>query len=166
MIRLTEKEDRFNHKKTRTLTNSDTLDYNCGGLAFETFSWYEPEHEIGELDDIFQNLTDEGFLKEEVEYEILERAKENILNDFSNFEYLEHLSDADVNDNVVAFRIFTDPDNEDLDFHFRVRIEETWFEKCGGGKIRQVKSYNESPWREGFLCYDSLIYYFREKNNA
>ena len=34
--------DPLNNQKTRNIKNSNRYNYNCGGYALETFSWYCP----------------------------------------------------------------------------------------------------------------------------
>ena len=34
--------DPFNHNGKRNRSNTDTDDYNCGGFALGTYSWYAP----------------------------------------------------------------------------------------------------------------------------
>ena len=46
---LKNSEDYFNEKQTRNEENTEKKDYNCGGYALKTFSWYLP-YEYDEKD--------------------------------------------------------------------------------------------------------------------
>ena len=39
---LKDYEDFFNERQTRNEENTEKKDYNCGGYALRTFSWYLP----------------------------------------------------------------------------------------------------------------------------
>lgn len=44
--------DPFNKRGSRNIRNTDKADYNCGGYALGTFSWYLPSHTRKEYSDI------------------------------------------------------------------------------------------------------------------
>ena len=75
-------------------------------------------------------------------------------------------------DRVVAYRLFLDEEalergEIDDDYHFRVRINGFWFEKCGQDPIRYCgDKIDEKPWQvTSYLIYDSDVCYFRFKEN-
>ena len=72
-------------------------------------------------------------------------------------------------DRVVAYRLYLNEDDLDVgllddDFHFRVRLNGEWWEKCGEDLVRTC-DMEEDPWYVSpVLKYDSEIVYFRFKN--
>ena len=161
-------KDYFNNKKTRNIENTSVEDYNCGGYALKTFNWYLPwgNHTHSELaEDFYQ----EGLSKEEIQKAILKEDLKTLLTDFKDkLIYISSIEEASPKDTVIAYRlyvkIYDDEDemceNVDTDFHFRVRINNLWSEKCGSCEIKSCL-FTEGPWDVGGDCiYDGPILYF------
>ena len=72
------------------------------------------------------------------------------------------------NEQIIAYRLYIDPEQEcstwmivdDMDFHFRTRIDGEWYEKCGGGPVCRLGADIDilEPW-EGpeDIVYDGPI---------
>lgn len=119
---------------------------------------------------MIKEMYEEGFSRESIMEAILELDQESIL---AECEWLEPilLSEAAPTDRLVAYRLFLDEnsledDEINDDYHFRVRINGFWFEKCGEGPIQFLGTeVDELPWKTTeYLVYDSDIKYFRFKN--
>ena len=159
-----------------------TEECNCGSFALNLTTWFVPyldEHEIDKLDDIgaeqygcferecyMEELLLEGYDREDVMDIIIERDWEFIL---KACPYLKTITKEEINDTdrIIAYRLMLeeceplefDPDKH-ADFHFRVRIGGTWYEKNGNGPIHSCGTFtDESPWHCETWMYDSKIKY-------
>lgn len=166
---LSSNVDYLNDKKTRNKVNTMISDYNCGGWALKTFSWYLPYNEDNHFD-LAEELYKYGWSKEEVQEEILQNDFEILLKDFSDkLIPIDSIEDAKEGDTVIAYRLYVEFFDEnnmvDTDFHFRVRENGSWTEKCGGGIVHPCL-FTEEPWNTGGDCiYDSKILYFIFKDD-
>lgn len=160
-------EDYFNDKKERNMSNTPIDMYNCGGYALKTFNWYLPYGKYNHLD-IAEALYEKGMSKEEIQDEILKEDLQTLLSDFNGkLIYISSIEEASPEDTVVAYRlylkIFEEEDemceNIDTDFHFRVRINNLWSEKCGEGEVKKC-NFTEEPWPNTDCTYDGPILYF------
>lgn len=162
---LNEEQDPLNCNRTRNEGNTYYGDYNCGGWALGTFSWFVPYrapveryHCLAstEVEEDLRNLLEDQFLWEDVEF---------LLNTFSNLTMINSLNDVSKDATVIAYRIgvFEDDYEEewDYDFHFKVRRHGHWTEKCGGGAVKEVKEQDVfGDWInsvEGFYYSSELI---------
>ena len=150
---------------------------NCGSFALNVTSWFVP-YEVDEDDDedpFFANdrsvrieeLYNEGFDREQIMSILLEEDASFILSHCLWVEEVK-LEDTLPTDRVVSYRVCLDKDgfvdgDLDDDYHFRVRINGFWFEKCGATEIRFCGTEaEEEPWETTpSLVYDSDIKYFR-----
>lgn len=171
-------EDPFNWKRRRTASNTDEMDYNCGGYALRTFSWYCPNS--CSLIDKIEELLGEGFDFSEIKDIMTEWMVKSMLSDFGDTlsvidekEVPKAMKESDRE--VVAFRFGIECDDEDdwfdsiskgytpdyetlaTDFHFCVFRDGEWMEKCGDSVIQKVFNKNiTSPWN-GYILYDGPI---------
>ena len=72
---ISKSRDYLNRQKTRNINNTCTSDYNCGGYALRTFSWYLPYDDISHSD-LAEEMYQNGMSKEEIELEILKHDLE------------------------------------------------------------------------------------------
>lgn len=150
----------------------NTRSYNCGSFALNAASWFAPydngnDYTEATREQLFRDLLDEGYEREDVMDFVLRRDQEEILR---ACPWLEPVLPDEVSkeERLIAYRIsFSYGDFFegfiDEDFHFRVRIGGFWFEKCGVDPIKFCDNQNiqenwvTTPW----LIYDSEIVYFR-----
>ena len=146
---------------------------NCGSFALNTTTWFSP-YGIGDYTDekrtsIIEEMMWEGYSREDIMDIILDMDVEAILEGCPWLESIT-LDEATAADRVVSYRLSFDEDafecgEIDEDFHFRVRINGFWFEKCGSEPIRFCGIYKEEEiWKSSYsLVYDSDVRYFRFK---
>ena len=161
------------------------LGCNCGSYALNIDSWFIPydEDEYPALDreDFIASLYASGNDVNSIMDILLEGDVEGIL---EQCPWIEQTSKEEINDDdiVVAYRLALtiedwNPDEDadifqadyiDTDFHFRIRRNGVWEEKCGNTPItrckEQVWEEFEKPWDTGWgVIYRSTILYFRYK---
>ena len=167
---------------------------NCGAFALDLTSWFAPYiHEDYENENKFEEegdadrftcyerdhriaeLIDEGYSAEEVADLAVEYDWEFILRTCPWLEPINSVEDADLDDRIIAYRLMCHYEEgwttwdvvDDMDYHFRVRIDGVWYEKCGSGPIRKLGyMYNEADWHCGYddsLVYNGKIKYARFK---
>lgn len=178
---LTETQDYYNIKGTRNSNNTDDFEYNCGGYALNTFSWYEPYNvDIDEIEDSIARYIDRGYLKEQIYNILLNKFVKHILKDFKNLRTIRDKSELKEGERLIYFRYFFElisdfddnwigtEDSYDYihsDFHFRFYENGHWYEKNGGGPIHMCDGDdNDGPvWYSGTNAYDSPIIKFALK---
>ena len=162
----------YKRNKDPNFWNEEHVNCNCGSFALNVTSWVTPydndEYYTDEYRlEFIDELLNEGYNRHEIMHELLDLDSQSLL---SNFLWLEPISleEALPTDRVVAYRIHLDEgsliDGEiDDDFHFRVRINGFWFEKCGCCGVQFCGTEaDEKPWHTArYLNYDSEIRYFR-----
>lgn len=172
--------DFFNSKGLRNADNTDCWDFNCAGLALDTFSWYsvykngndcdDEAYEIGELLDSYS-------LKEIYRIK-LEEYVTKMLNDFSNLRVIEDEDELEDDERLIIFRIGIGVDYGyeekyvSTDFHFRWynKKEGHWYEKCGSSDIRicdEEMEFDYWPCHGEEFSYDSEPVYLalKERRN-
>ena len=133
---------------------------NCGSFAFNICDWYGPDDRFDEDDyELALKLSDEYNLSDSDILDILfDRDVEQICKDF-DVVVVDKDYEPKENENLVAFRICVNRSFYDdeliVDYHFRAKKGDTWFEKCGIGSVREVKNYSEDSW----IISDDLIYW-------
>lgn len=176
-------EDYLNNNGVRNIDNTEYKDYNCGGYALKTFSWYHPYKFFAW--EYIEKLLDDGYDCNEIVDRILQLSCDNMLEDFGSkirlIDYTDHdrgdaiekklLAQLHTNEELIAFRIGLEIDDtrmyedeavvEDYDFHYRVYRNGCWQEKIGNGMIGYC-DFTEDIW-DGYCTYDSPIYYFAMK---
>lgn len=153
-----ENEDAMNLKGLRNQRNTNQWDYNCGGYALGTFSWYCPCEDEENNGEYFGKY---DFTPQQLENRTKDCVKK-LLKDFSNLRIIHNIKELQQNELAVAFRISGDID----DFHFILRKRNgQWFEKNGGGNIHRVtKNYAlNRTWYAPFATYYGKIILFARK---
>lgn len=148
--------------------------YNCGAFALDTPSWVAPygnddQYTEEARQNLIQEMMDEGFDRETIMETLLISDQESLLKACPWIEPVL-VNEIRPDDKIVAYRLLLDSDafeagEIDDDYHFRVRINGFWFEKCGQDPIRFCGvTTDETPWRTTpYLIYDSDVIYFRYK---
>ena len=175
------------------MINEELNCYNCGGFAFDVPKWITPyliededwsdEELISQCEyydywteyerrNLIREMIEDRMTSKEIEDVLLEHDTDYLLKRFPNLERIDNPNDTANTDRIIAYRlcvpsIIDDPsfDYDDIDFHFRVRIDGIWFEKNGMGPIEQ-RAFTEEAWQTtDDLIYDSDIVYFRLNKN-
>ena len=131
--------DNYNVLKKRNIRNTKKIDYNCGGYALESFSWYLPRHNNVSTG---RSTTIEGCVKAMME-------------DFPNLRVITSVDDLRENEYAVAFRLSR------RDFHYIKRASNGhWYHKMGAEDcIRTMKKeviFSES-WGNGYKGEIALL---------
>lgn len=153
-------EDAFNKEKTRNIHNTYPYEYNCGGYALETFSWYRPCYAEEEHVVIWGD--DKNGLDYDEETEITEMAITVMLKEFNDLRIINNLKELCENEYAIAFRIGCGCN----DFHFMKRHRNGhWSEKCGGRNIHPVlkKDVFAKQWYNGYDTYSGKLILFAKK---
>lgn len=159
----------------------DIKEYNCGGLAFGTWTWYKPYADNIEVEELFANYYYKGIEDCDGDWENLESLDDTyvyVLNEMEEQIYKDFPGKVrplygDVEslllpgENLVALRVGAHLDEDfeiDADFHFRVLVGGIWLDKPGAEPIRTIvgaerDAWNE-PWEYAGNIYDSEIRYF------
>lgn len=159
----------YNRAKS-TFWNRPQPDSNCGSFALGVEEWFYPYNCEGDeleesRDRIIDYMSELGCTREEIMEALLIADTEVILQECPWVEQIS-LEEAEDSDRVVAYRVYyNEYDPDDTDFHFRVRINGFWFEKCGEHPIRFCGTFaDEEPWLgQADILYDSEVCYFRFK---
>ena len=124
-------DDPLNFNNTRSIRNTDKYDYNCGGYALETFTWYCPRAEDERVRYSFRNI--------EQAYETTLHAVAHMVYEFEGkLRMIRKLKDLKENERAVAFRI-----SSDGDFHYVKKAKNGWYHKRGGcPRIERMSEYN------------------------
>lgn len=166
------REDWLNRRGLRNADNTDIDMYNCGGYALRTYSWYMPYPDYFDRADI-EDIVIDGYLcgesYAEITRKLLDIFEQKMLEDFSDLKPVAADYIETSNEELIAFRIFFDiefydeeagdVDFFDYDFHYQVRRNGKWIEKCGAGPIEPCIG---GPWvtKDGMYNYDSEIRYY------
>ena len=126
--------DNYNVLKERNIRNTEKFDYNCGGYALESFSWYLPRHENIPVGREYDST--------------IEDCVKVMMEDFPNLRVITSVDDLRENEYAVAFRLSDD------DFHYIKRARNGhWYHKMGNSHdIRTMKKeivFSES-WGDGY----------------
>lgn len=145
--------DLFNLNRNRNEKNTSQWDYNCGGYALGTFSWYLPNDEDDR--DKFWGWQDHSY--EEMEAITL-TCVEWMLNDFNDLRIIQQLNEVRHDEYAIAFRV-----SSDGDFHY-IRQDKfrTWTHKCGSSHIRTITRWEvfHTEWNDR---YNGPIVLFAKK---
>lgn len=170
---LNDYEDFFNEKHTRNEQNTLQGDYNCGGYALRTFSWYLPykydedDHPYDCNFEWMEDLVYEGHISiEEATEEILWGNVKKMLSDFAGKIRVVQMDDhLEADEELIAFRLSVMRDGkwvEDMDFHYIVLRDGQWKHKPGRDKIDSF-DFTEEPWITSYFVYNSPIVYLAHK---
>lgn len=121
------KIDPFNKENKRNLRNTPKQEYNCGGYALGTFSWYCPHDEkdgrgIWHMYDYSFTTREEAWIK------TVYAVSKMILDFEGNLRMIKSLDQLNkLTERVVAFRL-----SSDGDFHYvRKNLNGHWYHKRG-----------------------------------
>lgn len=119
----------FNENHKRNVNNTYVRSYNCGGYAFNTFSWYCPySNNRGRK---YNSTTERSMLN------TTNKAVEFMLKEFNDLRVITDLKELQLNEYAIAFRI-GGVGGED-DFHFMKRGKNgKWYHKPGGTEIQFI----------------------------
>ena len=118
-----ENSDPFNQERKRTIANADRHQFNCGGYALNTFSWYCP-NPYGVNNDDYYGFWDEN----EAWHKTLLTAGQMVAEFEGRVRIIPSLESIDKRtEYAVAFRLASDGD-----FHFMRKCGNgTWYHKMG-----------------------------------
>lgn len=140
--------DPKNLTKIRNIKNTDKWEYNCGGYALSTYSWYTPFEEEREI----------CLCNHHMYREIEKEAVAHILSDFPELKLVEEESvynkviDYTTNE-IIAFRF------SNYDFHFwKLGKNGKWYDKMGGLSTINIHRYFDVFKKWGL--YGGKLYFF------
>jgi len=144
-------EDLFNTNNLRNEDNTYMSDYNCGGYALGTFSWYCPS-EDEDAWGMFEHRSQE-------EMEVLTaECVAVMLDDFKDLRLIESMDDLRKGEYAIAFRV-----SSDGDFHYVKQFYGKWWRhKRGSGQIFRM---SEADVFNTIWCgrYDGPLVLFAKK---
>lgn len=171
--------------------------FNCGGFALGLIEWVTPyvncdkcEYKkenlpITDWDELCDNCEESRYARLDfIEYCIdrydLDASLQTIIESdakmlMRKYNFLQRV-DATVcekYEKIIAYRIgikiTEDSDEIEQDFHFRVKVNGKWYEKCGAGAITEADIDNSNinqPWCVADFTYDSPIIYFIDSRDS
>ena len=138
--------DFFNKLGTRNAQNTRAFEYNCGGYALNTYSWYCP-HDIGS-DRCYGSYSESGMKK------TTQNAVAFMLKEFSDLRVIKDIKELAQDEYAIAFRIGGVDGVHD--FHFMKRAKNGhWYHKRGGCRIQPIKKekvFGEEWITKGWFC--------------
>ena len=148
--------DKYNLEKKRNKDNTSRWDYNCGGYALGTYSWYCPAKE--ETDDDYDCIVYgdcEEFFDEEEREHITNICINAMLEDFKDsLRVINDIKELKENEYAIAFRVSGECD----DFHYCKRDKRGhWTHKMGSRNIEKIKKedvfapYWLNSWGEKYV---------------
>jgi hypothetical protein len=151
-------QDRLNTKRLRKVKKTPRTEFNCGGCALDTFSWYQPfSRKDGTLDNIIEAF-------EEDYNKVLDYTVKYMLEDFKGkLRIIANLNELQDNEEAVAYRI--EMNNFIADFHYiRRKRNGSWYGKLGAcPKIHryteeQVFDCESEAWRNGRYNSEMILF--------
>lgn len=140
--------DPYNKFQNRNVRNTPKSDYNCGGYALGTFSWYCPYPEE------VANEMIEGWYEEAEAWEKTMYMVSNMVADFGGrVRMLYHKDQLERNERLVLFRI-----SSDGDFHYVIKKRNGYYHKRGA--FPKIEKMTEEEVFETNWCrnrYDGPI---------
>ena len=165
-------KDYLNRLHLRNEENTDRIDYNCGGYALGTYSWYVPGNENDYEDTVEEFISDYVTYNRDIiinnfkifEEDLFNFCIDQILYNFSNLKRvsIKEVEEMPENIEIIAFRTSIDEDTIDYDtidydFHFKLRKNGNWTHKRGDGEISPCSL---KDWSYEFINYNSPTAYF------
>lgn len=146
--------DPFNMLGSRNIRNTDKADYNCGGYALGTFSWYLPSRTEEEYTDIIGHAETEDWDT------ALTLAAEAIVNELPDWSIVPLA--------LIMERKYSPKDYEIValrfcfyDFHFwKLGRNWNWYDKMGGCGWISRHAFNDVRRDEWNGRYDSPVVCF------
>ncbi len=173
--------DFYNTKRIRNSSNTNLSDYNCGGYALNTFSWYEPYNgeDVEEIEEEVAEYLDEGWSVEQIYEFLASQFVDYMIHDIKGLRLIDNNDEVKKDERLIYFRFliglvsnFDDnwegtPDDYDyvhVDFHYRFFEDGHWHEKNGVGDLKTCDGdADNSVWVCGANTYDSPIIKFALK---
>ncbi len=172
----------YNRIKDMLFWEEKRKNCNCGSFALGVDSWFLPLSGgecYEDREELIRELYCEGYSRDDILGILLEKDEECIL---ALCPWIEPIAKEDIKpeDTIVVYRLaleldeqYNEIDDEDYldyideDFHFRIRLEGIWYDKCGITEIEICDEQDEDledPWHTRYgVIYDSEIRYFRHK---
>lgn len=150
----------LNKNNKHTFENTPREDYNCGGYALGTFTWYRPTNsyrfDFGSIDLAYKKNGIENATQKCVEF---------MLKEFANtLRVIQSIEDLAENEYAIAFRISGTAWN---DFHYIKRAKNgCWYQKQGAcRKITRVPKEEvfADKWVRYPLVYEGQIVLLAKK---
>ena len=156
--------DPFNRNGKRNRSNTDTDDYNCGGFALGTYSWYVPYHSDEQMQiyerwagiqmwlDVAEdadNMADRIDARETAHtyvVSLLNLFVKRILEDFPSVRRVQTFEEIKPDERIILFRTGAD------DFHFIVSFDHKhWWHKYGWNCIEELceDEVLDTEWANG-----------------
>ena len=151
-------KDYFNLDKKRNSQNTDNWDYNCGGYALGTFSWFLLDSFEHDYDLNYYDMTIEEIEKRVVRME--DDCVEEIVEVFEGLvRSISALSELRENEYAVLFRISYDEEGYIDDFHFVKRHHDGHYShKPGKSPVAEFKNDPfDGDWSSRYLDYNAPI---------
>lgn len=139
---------------------------NCGSFALNVKEWYITDRDFDNTS-IVCEMADSGVDWDWIFESLTFMNVKTILDDFKD-EVRVVLDEHDLkkNEELIAYRIGINWDEEfeeyDTDFHFRVRRNGKWMEKCGSTEIRYCE-FTEEEWHGSDIVYNGPIVLLAKK---
>ena len=138
---------------------------NCGGFALNLDRWYFPYSDSNKRIEYIDNNSNLSI--RDLYNRLLFKDTLFMLKEFKGKLFrIKSLKEVSDKDRVIAYRIGgMSYDPYLIDFHFRVRIDGSWYEKIGDDKVNKC-NFTEDKWtvptkdEEVNIIYDSDIIYF------
>ena len=142
---------------------------NCGSCALNLNYWYVPqgmtsEGHLYDRKHLIWDMLDNGYDDIEICAELTYQDVSFMLNTINNLRLASSQDFEDKTKVIIAYRNFFVYDEEydeyDSDFHFQVRRNGQWYEKCGSWDVQEI-TFSPDPWFfNEEISYDGPIYFF------
>lgn len=155
---ILDKQNYLSREKVPNENNTDVIEYNCGGWAFQTFDWFTP-YNMEKMKSRFYDLESCIYIEvEKIQDRFLWEDVDYMLGTFDNLRVIDSIDEVSEKSTVIAYRIgvFEDVDEYDYDFHFKVRRNGVWSEKIGGYSIQSCTE--EDIFSDWVNPYDNFEY--------
>ena len=154
-------KDYLNESGSRSVKTVNVREYNCGGYALNTFTWYRP-HKSKYV--VYGNEYEENLTEKDIE-ETYSYCVSVMLKDFPSLRIIKDIKELQENEYAIAFRI-GGLNNGVNDFHFMKRAKNgCWTHKMGQGDIQRIKKEQvfADVWHASFGDYKGKIVLFAKK---
>lgn len=128
------------------------LEGNCGSFALNVKEWYLSDRDFDNTSIVCTMLEEEGYNVEEALDYLTSINVQQILDDFgSDIRVITNKDDIKNGEELIAYRIgiFEEEDFPfiDTDFHFKVKRNGIWMEKCGSTEVKFCELEEDEEWR-------------------
>lgn len=127
------------------------LEGNCGSFALNIKEWYLSDRDFDNTSIVCTMLEEEGYNVEEALDYLTSINVQQILDDFgSDIRVITNKDDINKGEELIAYRIgiFEEEDFPfiDTDFHFKVKRNGIWMEKCGSTEVKFCELEEDEEW--------------------